>query len=143
MAPYLEKWREQGPEKLRWNDGDEPSKDILIARLRAKYYGARVITFRYFVLKILENSHTTSAAAGQKNQKIADEFREGVQVPRINRNATSMEHISPEVLSYARSCIDALKESTKAFDNVVSDIGKERLLVTNVWGTAHASVYLV
>ncbi|RDW92429.1 hypothetical protein BP5796_01823 [Coleophoma crateriformis] len=138
MAQFLENWRKTGPEKFRWNDGDPPSDNILIARLRAKYYGARVITCRYFVLKILENSYTTSTAAGGKNQKITDEFREGVSVPIINKDATSVEHISTEVLGYVRSCIDALKESTMAFDNVVEDIGKQRLIVTNIWGTAHA-----
>ncbi|KAL3424024.1 hypothetical protein PVAG01_03305 [Phlyctema vagabunda] len=135
MAETLEGWRNTVPEPFRWREGDPPSDNILVARLRAKYYGARVITYRYFVLKILENSAEMSSHQGEK---ITQEFRSEVEVPDINKNATNMSQISATVLNYAKNCIEALIESTVAFDRAVDDITKDRLIVTNIWGTAHA-----
>ena len=136
MAETLEDWRRNVPERFRWQDGDEPAKNILAARLRAKYYGARVVTYRDFVLKILENS---AARSSQEGRKIGDIFRTEVEVPHIN-NATSIKQ--DKALQYVYCCIDALVESTRAFDNVV-DTTKERLIITNPWGTAHAYVSLI
>ena len=139
MAETLEDWRRNLPERFKWENGDEPAKNILVARLRAKYYGARVITYRHFVLHILGDSAARSLRQGQQ---INDKFRTEVEVPHINEIVTSIKLISDKVLEYVHCCIDALMESTKAFDRVV-DITKERLLVTNPWGTAHAYVSLI
>jgi len=122
---------------LNWDvDKGEPAKDILGARLRAKYYGAQVITYRHFVLKILEHSPTRTS---QHGQQIADDFLDEIKVPTISKNVTTADEIDSMVLQYARNGIKALIFSTKAFHGL-GDPAKDRLIVTNVWGTAHAWV---
>jgi hypothetical protein len=120
---------------MRWNDGDPPASDILGARLRAKFYGAQVITYRHFVLKILDYS-----ASKEKNfpiDTVNTEFVDGIRVPNISRDVSSAEGIDSRVLDYARLCIKALIRSTTAFHGL-GDIGRHRPIVTNIWGTAHA-----
>jgi hypothetical protein len=112
-------------------DKGEMARDILGARLRAKYYGAQVITYRHFVIKILEMSSTPSS------EQVSNEFRDGVEAPRVDRNATKIEDIDGKVLEYARNGLKALIHSTRAFHGV-GDPAVDRLIVTNVWGTAHA-----
>ncbi|GLA56241.1 hypothetical protein AnigIFM63604_006138 [Aspergillus niger] len=46
LSMNLELWRSCLPETLKWKDSDPPSKDINVARMRAKYYGARYIIHR-------------------------------------------------------------------------------------------------
>jgi hypothetical protein len=77
--------------------------------LQAKFYGAEVITYRSFLLRILQHSATPNAG---------------------------ME-IEPEVVDYAAKCIRALVKSTSAFHGL-GDPGSKRLVVTNIWGTAMA-----
>lgn len=114
----------------------EPAKDILAARLRAKYYGAEVITYRHFVLKILERSTTS-----EREQQITGEYLPNIEAPVVAQDATKIEDFDDKVLQYAHEGLRALVHSTKAFYGL-GDPGKERLIVTNVWGTAHAYVFL-
>lgn len=107
----------------------DPANDILGARLRAKYYGAQVITYRHFVLKILEKS-------SKVGEQVSDEFKANVSAPVV-MNGTRIEDFTPKVLAYARNGIKALIHSTKAFHGL-GNPGHDRLIVTNVWGTAHA-----
>jgi len=104
---------------FRWTKDSPLAADILSARLRAKYYGAQVISYRAFLLKILE--------ASGSGFKISEDFIEDVHIS----DTKNME--------YAEKCIEALINSTTAFHGL-GDPGKERLLVTNIWGTAHAYV---
>ncbi|KAG2411767.1 hypothetical protein HFD88_009323 [Aspergillus terreus] len=46
LSMNLELWRSSLPEIMKWKDSDPPSKDINVARMRAKYYGARYIIHR-------------------------------------------------------------------------------------------------
>lgn len=95
--------------RMKWDaDKGEPAKDKLSARLRAKYYGAKVVTYRPFVLGILECSADVTA-----------------------------DDIGQQVFQYARAGINALINSTRAFYGL-GDPESERPIVTNVWGTAHA-----
>lgn len=119
---------------MKWTDEDPPAGEILQARLRAKYYGAQVITYRHFVLKILEHS---AAKTSKPGEQISSEFKTGIDVPSINSNATRPEEVDPKVLEYAKKCIRALIKSTTAFYGV-GDPTQDRLIVTNIWGTAHA-----
>ena len=51
----LQQWRRSLPEVMQWKDHDPPSKDINVARMRAKYYGACYIIHRpllYYALHI-------------------------------------------------------------------------------------------
>jgi hypothetical protein len=125
--------------RMKWDEeAGEPADGILSARLRAKFYGAKVITYRHFVLRILEHSAAKSARPGEQ---ISTDFKVGIDVPTINRNATTMEDIDSKAMDYAKKCIKALIHSTTAFHGL-GDPGKDRLIVTNVWGTAHAYVAL-
>jgi hypothetical protein len=118
IAPNL-KWDEK-------DEADQPAKDMLAARLRAKFYGARVITYRDFVLKILQRSSERLIAHDQ-------------QGPSHVASSPDAE-IEPIVVQYAEQCIKALIKSTMAFYGVVNDAASDRLIVTNIWGTAHAYV---
>lgn len=119
-----------------WNIKEgELATDILGARLRAKYYGAQVITYRPFVINILEKSSAPSTSA----EHVSSEFIHGVQAPRVDRTATTAEDVPDKVLEYARLGLLATIHSTRAFYGL-GNPGRDRLTVTNIWGTAHAYV---
>ncbi|CAG8951092.1 hypothetical protein HYFRA_00006490 [Hymenoscyphus fraxineus] len=122
---------------MAWKENDPPATDILGARLRAKYYGAQVITYRHFVLRILDINYASKAQSKDNQKKpwageMSNEFKSGVPVPAANE-----DHIDKKALEYSEFCIKALIQSTKAFHGL-GDPGKDRLIVTNIWGTAHA-----
>ena len=113
------------PELFQWDLNDPPAKDVLSARLRAKYWGAQVIAHRPFIQRILDTnykyfveSRATPMGDGSNPQ---------------NGNPPSPE-FSRETIDYAKMGIQALVESTRAFHNVED----KRFVVTNVFGTAHA-----
>jgi hypothetical protein len=124
---------------MAWEEEDDPAKDILEARLRAKYYGAKMITYRPFVLKILNNSAPKKLENGEQGKQLSSEFKADIHVPSIDINATRADQIDPKVLEYAKNCISALIKSTTAFWGL-GEPGRERIIVTNIWGTAHAYV---
>jgi len=115
----------------------ELARDILGARLRAKYYGAQVITYRPFVLNILE----MSSAPSTSTEHVSSEFIDNVQAPRVSRNTKRLEDVPEKVREYARYGLQATIHSTRAFYGL-GDPGTHRLIVTNIWGTAHAYVDL-
>lgn len=45
----LDKWRATLPPDLQWDDNEPPPKEILRARLRAKYWGAQLVINRPFL----------------------------------------------------------------------------------------------
>ncbi|KAL1840440.1 hypothetical protein VTJ49DRAFT_478 [Mycothermus thermophilus] len=117
------------PPEFKFDINDPPAGDILSARLRAKYWGAQVITYRPFVRQILEhNFQRTMALEGQMPASV--DFRSGVVVPVIGPD----EKIPAEMIEYARKGVRALIESTRAFHG----LKEKRFIVTNVFGTAHA-----
>lgn len=117
LAEHLEGWRAALPPRLRWSDTDEPARSILLARLRAKYYGARNIIFRPFLHRV-----------------ITSKLPENMGPPEMDHQ----QRLENETKTFANAlqCIEAVKRSTVAFDNV--DGMPERLVVTNIFGTAHA-----
>jgi hypothetical protein len=116
---------------LKWDENGENATEILGARLRAKFYGARVITYRDFVLKILQRPTEGPKARGQQ---ITNEFM------NFDLTGSSIDaEIDPIIIQYAEQCIKALIKSTQAFHGL-GDPGSKRLIVTNIWGTAHAYV---
>jgi hypothetical protein len=119
------------PNMVWETDKGEPATDILGARLRAKYYGAQVITYRNLVLKILELNSSS------KGEQISHDFKANIDAPALDKNITRLEQIGPETLEFVRNGIRALVYSTKAFHGL-GNPGTTRLIVTNVWGTAHA-----
>lgn len=73
--------------RLAWGENDPPSSDILEARLRAKMYGAEVITTRHFLRMVLNSPYD-----GGKDMAI-----------------------SPQIMEFARQCIRAMFHSARAF----------------------------
>lgn len=119
---------------MNWDkEHGEPAKDILEARLRAKYYGAKVITYRHFLLKFLNQSSTQS----EIDETTQERFISEIKVPDVDNNATRLQDLDAKAVLWAECGIQALLHSTKAFYGM-GEPGTERLIVTNVWGTAHA-----
>lgn len=104
------------PPQFKFGRDDPPANDILSARLRAKYWGANVITYRPFVKKILLINYNKS----QANNGMG--------------SAAPSEQITPAMIEYAKMGIKALVESTRAFHG----LPEKRFIVTNIFGTSHA-----
>lgn len=114
-----------------WDQKDENNpyaSDILGARLRAKFYGARVITYRDFLLKILRRSSEGSNPDQQHSNNISR---------GLAPTSSTDTDIEPITIQYAELCIKALIKSTMSFHGLGNPTVK-RLIVTNIWGTAHA-----
>ena len=141
----LNRWREILPEALAWNDSDPPSTHINHARLRAKYYGALYIIHRPFLRLALESdlspessptSRETSQIATNRPSSSSTPYAEhppGSMAPPSSVNGTLPTR--SEILRSARICVEAAIASTVAFDGIAF---KRRLIVTNIFGTAHA-----
>ena len=119
---------------FQFKESDAPADDILSARLRAKYWGAQVITYRPFIRQILMWSDMLNNHPSSPKMCAVSEFRQGVTAPIINPAARSAKDLHPDLLRYAELGVKALVESTRAFHN----LGPKRPIITNVFGTAHA-----
>ncbi|KAK0850701.1 hypothetical protein LTR91_012315 [Friedmanniomyces endolithicus] len=128
----LGQWRDGLPPELKWDDDDEPPKDILSARLRAKYWGARYVVNRPFLdyaLHIMPH-----VKDGKKVRAVAKDVHNN---PRDDAEMHIFEAITTmsegDVIQACHRCIGAAMQSTVALDGV-----PDRLIVTNIHGTAHA-----
>ncbi|SCV61204.1 uncharacterized protein FFFS_15773 [Fusarium fujikuroi] len=118
-----------------FSEDDPPADDILAARLRAKYWGAQVITYRPFIRQILQFSHSIKNHASSPNfPNVSSEFRQDITAPVIHPKARTHGDIDPQVVELAKKGIKALIESTRAFHG----LGDKRPIITNIFGTAHA-----
>lgn len=130
----LDRWRNQLPDTLRWDNDDTPSPDILHARLRAKYWEVRyVITrpFLDFAMHIMPFIKRP-ADVGRFAVDAKGYTRELAEVRLLEAIAGVPKN---EIWEAVRSCIDAAMQSTVAFDGIT-----DRVIVTNIHGTAHAYV---
>ena len=126
--------------RLAWSDRDEPVSDINAARLRGKYYGAKYIVHRPFLYYALHHFDKT-----QLNDQVMKKFKAYDQRPsnfvledRPPASANRQERadwLVLQMLISCRLCVEAAKMSTRAFDGVLKN---RRLMVTNIFGTAHA-----
>ena len=112
FSASLDNWKQDLPDPMQWQEGDEPSDDINTACLRAKYYDARYIIYR----PILER-------ALQGKGKTENDFSESLHY----------DELDDETRRACEQCITAAIRSTKAFHNI-----KGRPIVTNIFGTGHA-----
>ena len=126
----LQNWRKCLPPPLAWEDDDQLPTDINHARLRAKFYGAMCIVHRPFLKVALDN-------------KLDATSRSPVQQGRYTRRPDDMpppsatQHLPvSEILESAEICIQSAIQSTLAFDGIIN--AGRRLVVTNIFGTAHA-----
>lgn len=120
------------PQEFKFDQNDPPATDLLSARLRAKYWGALVITFRPFIRQIMHFHQQRTAL--NSPVPVSGDFRSDVAVPVIGPEATTENDIDPKIIEYARKGIHALIQSTRAFHG----LGPQRFIITNVFGTAHA-----
>lgn len=124
------------PHEYRFEERDPPAGDMLSARLRAKYWGFQVICMRPFVKMILdfscqmEDGLSAGALIPQHNFFNLNK----VDAPYIKAGTKSYGEIHPDIVQFAKDGIHALIESTRAFHN----LGSDRLLLTNFFGTAIA-----
>lgn len=127
------------PAQFAFKLDDPPATEILHARLRAKYWGSEVITYRPFVKQILNFSHKLAHSPPETeplpplDPTDLDVHGKAV-IPSIPPNARHVDEINPIIIEFAQTCIRALIESTRAFHG----LGEARLIVTNIFGTAHA-----
>ncbi|KAK3325156.1 hypothetical protein B0H66DRAFT_111245 [Apodospora peruviana] len=117
------------PPEFKFKQTDPPASDILAARLRAKYWGAQVITYRPFIRQILELSHRQTSMESPAPVSSTDG-----SMPVLSPDAMTPNGVPRDVLEYALKGIQALIESTRAFHGIKD----KRFIITNVFGTAHA-----
>ncbi|KAI1332824.1 hypothetical protein F5Y16DRAFT_127132 [Xylariaceae sp. FL0255] len=128
---FLKTSRHQwAPPHYQWQDSDPLPTDILRARLRAKYWGSQVILYRPFLRTILEGGAQPSGMF--RSEPPPSNLMASLH---IDENDPRVRIYDPRIFEYARHGIDALVESTRAFHGI--DLEK-RLIITNVFGTAHA-----
>lgn len=123
-----------------WDDNDHQSPDINHARLRGKYYGAKYIIWRpavHYALRL--------AAAAARKERSAESPAEYGQSADLkppfwwmnlspdDERTEVLPGITRKFLTYVSKCIEAAIRSTTVFDKV-----PRRLIVTNIFGTAHA-----
>ena len=140
----LELWRGM-LDDWQWNDADHQSTNINIARMRAKYYGAKYIIHRpalHYALRVVgvqpsrpNSEHSNSPQAQSPPVSSACSLtardRNPREMPPPGRTADI--GIEAWITCSARKCIDAAIRSTTAFDAISG-----RLIITNIFGTLHA-----
>lgn len=128
----LDGWRAMMPPDLKWADNDPPPAGILSARLRAKYWGARYVINRPFLdyaLHIMPH-----VKDGRSVEEVALDVHRNPRVKAEIHLFKAIELMGEgEVWAACRRCIEAAMQSTVALDGV-----PDRLVVTNIHGTAHA-----
>ncbi|CAG8034452.1 unnamed protein product [Penicillium nalgiovense] len=141
LSLNLDLWRESLPESMQWDESDPPANEINAARMRAKYYGARVGPIGHNLVESptfqqLHPSMIHSAARAPSMARMSSDMGStpaaistdgqphGVRLHELRRKLRAACHI----------CIGSAIKSTEAFDGV----GGHRLVVTNIFGTAHA-----
>lgn len=129
LSTNLDMWRGNLPEMMKWKDNDPPSSDINVARMRAKYYGARYIIYRPLLHHAL---HLPSQRQGQSNGNGPTPKK-----PLIAHGTIWPGPTWPDLPAKLRRactvCISSAIASTTAFDGI-----RGRPVVTNIFGTAHA-----
>jgi hypothetical protein len=131
-----------------WNDNDHQSENINVARMRAKYYGAKYIIHRpilYYALRAAapptpsnSNKYSDSPDTGppfaSPVQHAYSPSGRGRRVSEMGPPGRSTGvKLDDTIISGSRECVEAAIRSTTAFDKV-----PRRLIITNIFGTGHA-----
>lgn len=159
----LMKWRNLLTKNtnLGWDDNSFKASDINVVRMRAKFYGGRYIIHRPVLYKVLHESYllpgetiesptstpgrssvgaspaSTHPSAPIQSKRTQSEM--GPPAPRIstsgfeNLSESERLNLQDKLKEQCKMCIDAALKSTEVFDAI-----KGRLIVTNIFGTAHA-----
>jgi hypothetical protein len=163
----LELWRNGLPEVMKWKDTDPPSNDINVARMRAKYYGARYIIHRpllYHALHFaglpdrnpsaLVESPAGSVLSGSESQQVSPSLPHSQRAPNTARLSSDLGIAVHSALPYFqggsmgtiayRDLPPKLRRACKVcIDSAILstqafDGIEGRPIVTNIFGTAHA-----
>ena len=110
---------------MMWKDTDPPATEINAARMRAKYYSARYIIHRPVLYHALHHYGQVGARVGSIGQTWTPATVNLRELPSKYRRACKI-------------CVESVILSTEAFDGI-----KDRLVVPNIFGTAHAYVFLL
>lgn len=144
----LKNWRDMMGE-WDWDDDDHQSEHINVARMRAKYYGARYIINRPLLQYCLglpappqtpNVKHSDSPLASDASA-FPSPVQAGYSPSEKTRRYSEMGPpkgrepgiTDKRLLECARRCVESAIRSTTAFDKV-----PKRLIITNIFGTAHA-----
>lgn len=168
LSLNLERWRNSLPDPMAWNDYEENPDDINAARMRAKYFGARYIIHRPLLYHALHfgNAGTRVNMVGQTavdspSSATTSQAQMSPSIPSNGHRASGMSRMVSDMGSGPSAntsfpngwtppkvklrdlphklqracvvCVDSAIKSTEAFDGI-----KDRLVVTNIFGTAHA-----
>ncbi|EEH07746.1 C6 zinc finger domain-containing protein [Histoplasma capsulatum G186AR] len=163
LSCNLEAWRTGLPDNMRWEESDPPSNNIIIARMRGKYYGCRYIIHRpllhhalHPMSKYLPGAANSIAPSSPSNMSSSqsqasppsahpallsqnmERFPNDMGPPSRpgmlpDHQQLSLKSLDSKVRKACQACIDAAIQSTIAFDGV-----QGRPVVTNIFGTAHA-----
>lgn len=149
LSENLEEWRKQLGPRWNWDDDHHESPNINEARMRGKYYGAKYIIHRPALQYALNhrlpsteafawsgeptphlpiNSHNCTVSSATPPIQPANSA-----LPQAADSSRLLENLDPSVIRAAKTCISAAIRSTTVFDGVPG-----RLIVTNIFGTAHA-----
>ena len=131
----LDSWREVAgnvnPDVALWNEDDHKSSDTNIARMRAKFYGGKYIANRP-ALQYALNCRRLALTPRARPSESPVGFNQGQTTARSN-DMGPPPVIDNYIMQAAERCVEAAIRSTTAFDDV-----RGRLVVTNIFGTAHA-----
>jgi hypothetical protein len=129
----LTEWRDSLPLHLQWKDNEPSATNILSARLRGKYYGARYVISRPF----LDYALHIMPHVNKNKMNIEKAAMDAYGNPRDEADVHLFKAIQQmgdnAIWKAVRECIQAAMDSTIAFDGIDG-----RLIVTNIHGTAHA-----
>jgi hypothetical protein len=155
-ADILLSWRRLLPAELAWDDSDPPSTDINIARLRAKFYGGHYMILRPFLFLAVHEIELPpgppmTSWSPQTGSPAATSEAAATPNNSFSQNRGGLVDLNAEqsgVLLVAHQCVSSAIQSTIAFDRVganphtlyhrFNETPKERLVVTNIFGTLHA-----
>ncbi|EYE97356.1 putative C6 finger domain protein [Aspergillus ruber CBS 135680] len=165
LSMNLQLWRSSLPEVMRWRDGDPPSKEINVARMRAKYYGARYIIHRPLLYHALhfagratsvDSPGAAPAMSGSRSQQMSPSMASGQRPTTMGRLPSDMGTAPAQrapgstpgwgyTSGYTyRDLPTKLRRACKVcIDSAILsteafDGIEGRPVVTNIFGTAHA-----
>jgi Fungal Zn(2)-Cys(6) binuclear cluster domain len=130
-----------------WDDDDHQSENINVARMRAKYYGAKYIIHRpvlYYALRTAVPSSTPGSKQSDSPEPagaFASPLQHTYSPSGQGRRGSEMGppgritgvRLEDKIVAASKECVQAAIRSTTAFDKV-----PRRLIITNIFGTAHA-----
>ena len=151
----LEDWRKGLPSSdsdtgdgfSDWSEEDYEATSINVARMRAKYYGAKYIIHRPALAHALmltspssqRQASSESPSAANVTWQLASPSGPASQARHLTSGGQMAppprqgERLDDLTLKSAKVCVESAMKSTTAFDQL-----KGRLIVTNIFGTTHA-----